>query len=82
MFLFHIGSFFVLPIVLGPLLLPVGIEAALVWLGYGRIPAYLILACLEVVVVAFLYRWILGLQGRLLQAREQQILEVVTSVAD
>jgi hypothetical protein len=80
--LFHLGSFFALPMVLGPLLLPVGVEALLAWLGYDRIPAYLILACLEVVVVAFLYRWILGLQGRLLQAREQRILEIVTSVTD
>lgn len=80
--LFHLGSFLLLPMVLGPLLLPIGIEAALDWLGYQRIPAYLILACLEVVVVAFLYRWILGWQGRLLQAREQRILEVVTSVRD
>jgi len=80
--LFHLGAFFALPLVLGPLLLPLGIEAALAWLGYDAFPVYLVLASLEVIVVVFLYRWILGLQGRLLQAREQQILEVVTGVRD
>jgi hypothetical protein len=75
--------FFLFPLALGPILLPVVVVMGLEALGWASgIPVCLILSLLETVVVTFLYRVLLTGQGRLLQVREQRILEVVTSKAE
>lgn len=72
----------VFPLTQAPLLLPLGIEAALEGVGWTtRIPICLLLTLLECAVVIALYRFLLNWQGGLLQAREQKILEIVTNRA-
>jgi hypothetical protein len=44
------------------------------------LPVYLILHALGLAAVVLLYRWLIRLQGELLQAREQRILELLTRV--
>jgi hypothetical protein len=63
-------------------LLPLGIEAALESLGWSAgIPVCLLLSLAECAAVVFIYRFVLGWQGSLFQAREQTILETVTGRA-
>ncbi len=63
-------------------LIPVGIEAGLQWLGWSeRLPISLVLSLLECAVILYLYHIALSWEGRLLQAREQRILETVTGRA-
>jgi ABC-2 type transport system permease protein len=65
-----------------PTLLPLGIEALAEQFGWTRgVPIFLLLALVECVAVAFLYRWALAWQGGLLERREQQILQAVTKLA-
>jgi ABC-2 type transport system permease protein len=72
-----------LPLVLAPTLLPLGIEFALEALEWVQgMPVCLVLSVFECAVVVGLYRLILSWQGNLLQAREQRILEVVTTKAE
>lgn len=61
-------------------LLPLGIEALLHWqkLASG-VPVALLLALGQCAVITVLYYFVLGAQGRMLQAREQRILDVVTN---
>jgi hypothetical protein len=74
---------FALPFAIGPVLLPWGIEAGLAALEVVEgIPICLALSALECAAIVFLYRWLLGLQGRLLQYRELKILEAVTTKAE
>ncbi len=69
-----------LPLLLGPVLIPLGIEFALVQLEWGDwFPTYLVLSLIGCVVVVLLYRLVLTWEGRLLQARELKILETVVS---
>jgi hypothetical protein len=63
-----------------PMLLPYGIEKILEDLGWVRgWPICLVLSLLELVGVAFFYRFILDLEGRWLQSREKKILEIVAT---
>jgi hypothetical protein len=63
-----------------PTLLPLAITVLLVWLGCpGWVPICLPLTLLMCAVILFLYRLALPWQGRLLHAREQKILMVVTT---
>jgi hypothetical protein len=79
-FLFHLAFFFLFPLALAPTLLPLGVEELLEALGWGTGGAvYLALSLAECAVVVSLYRLALTAQGDLLQAREQKILEVVTT---
>jgi hypothetical protein len=74
---------FLLPLILGLVLLPLGFE--LIADAYGwmpGVPICLILSLLECVAIIYAYRFILFWQGKLLQAREQKILEVVASRAE
>ena len=65
-----------------PTLLPLGIEALSQFLGWTiAAPIYLVLTLAECAIVVVLYRFVLVWQGNLLQAREQRILETVTSRA-
>lgn len=82
--LLQMAFIFVFPPVLMPLLLPLGIEVGLEYLlgqqGWGGfLPIYLIASVLFCVGVVFLYRLLLTYEGRLLHAREQHILTVVTT---
>jgi hypothetical protein len=74
----------VFPLVMMPLLVPLGIEAGLEFVlrqqGWGGfLPIYLVAAVLFCVGVVFLYRLLLPYEGKLLQAREQAILTVITT---
>jgi hypothetical protein len=81
--LLHMAFVGVLPMAQGPTLLPWGIDAALTSLDLDfGVPYCLILTALECVGLVFLYRFVITAQGRLLQWREQQILEVVTTKAE
>ncbi len=50
--------------------------------GVRWLPIYLLLSLLICAAVVALYRVVLDLEGRLLAAREQKILEVVASKAE
>ena len=73
-----IGS--LLPVVALPTFLPLGIEVALAeGIGWGGLPVALVLSVLLLAAVMVLYRHVLTWEGRLLAAREQEVLRVVTS---
>ncbi len=74
---------FLFPLVLAPTLLPLGVEFALEKLGWIKgVPICLVLSLVECVVVVYVYRLVLTWQGALLHAREQKILEIVTTKAE
>jgi hypothetical protein len=78
--LLQMAFFLVFPVALGPLLLPLAVAVLLEKLGWlSGAPVCLVLSLLECAAVVLLYRLLLTGQGRLLQAREQRILETVTS---
>jgi hypothetical protein len=77
--LLQVALFFVLPLVLAPLLLPQGVQLALEALGWtAHLPVALVLSLAECAAVVLVYRVVLGWEGQLLQAREQAILGIVT----
>jgi ABC-2 type transport system permease protein len=66
-----------------PLVLPIGIDYLVRQFPWGEwIPTYLIFALLLALVMLFVYRSVLDYQGDLLQRREVQILEAVTTKDD
>jgi hypothetical protein len=72
-----------LPMVLAPTLLPLGVEVLLESLGWmSGWPICLALSLAECAVVVLVYLAILRGQGAWLQAREQAILDVVTTKAE
>ena len=74
---------FLMPVVQAPTLLPLGVEATLVALGWGEgLPINLILSLLECAAIVFVYHVVLGWQGSVLESREKQILETVTTKAE
>jgi ABC-2 type transport system permease protein len=74
---------FVMMLAFLPTLLPLGIAALLYWWGCPAwVPLCLPLTLLMCATVLFLYRLALPWQGRVLQAREQNILMVVTTKAN
>ena len=69
-----------MPIFLAPALVPLGIEVALEESGWVKgLPISLVLSIALAAGVVWVYRSALTWQGDLLQAREQRILEVVTT---
>jgi hypothetical protein len=73
---------FLFPLTQGLMLLPLGIELALRFLGWPeRAPVYLVLSLVECAVVVVIYCFSLMWQGHLLQSREQRILDIVTKRA-
>jgi hypothetical protein len=71
---------FIFPLSQAPVLLPLGIEAALEWKGWtAGAPLCLVMSLAECAAVVIIYRFVLDWQGNLLQAREQKILESVTN---
>jgi hypothetical protein len=76
----HMGFMFLMPVALAPTLIPLGIEFMLSQSGWlPWFPAYLLLTIVEVVLAVWFYSWLITGQGRLLQRREQRILETVTT---
>jgi hypothetical protein len=70
------------PVILAPLLLPVGIAFLVEWAaGIEGLPIDLVLSLLECLAVVVVYRLVVDWQGNLLHSREQKILEVVTTKA-
>jgi hypothetical protein len=81
--LLHLVFFFLFPLALLPALLPLGVETVLEELGWARgAPVCLALSLVELAAVVALYRVVLSWQGEWLLAREQKVLEVVTSKAE
>jgi hypothetical protein len=82
--LLHLAFFFVLfPLVLAPTLLPLGTQVLLEQFGWVEwAPVCLLLSLVECVVVVYVYGLVLSLEGQLLQAREQAILEIVRTKAE
>jgi hypothetical protein len=79
----HFVCLFLLPVAIAPTLVPIGLELLLEALGVVEgLPIALALGILECVGVVFLFRWLVGWQGVWLQAREQRILEIVTTKAE
>lgn len=77
-----VATMVLVPLSLAPTLAPVAIEALLEWQGWSHgVPVFLPLALLECAAVVFIYRFLLGWQGGLLQSREQKILDCVTDRA-
>lgn len=81
--LVNMAALFVFPLALAPALIPLGVEVALdTWAGLTGAPIYLVLSAAQVAGIALFYVRALTWEGRLLQAREQQILEAVTGSAE
>ena len=81
--LIHLGFIFLFPVVLTPILIPLGLEFLLSWSGVlSWLPAYLAFAIAEAALVVWLYPLLLAKEGAFLQQREQKILEIVTSKAE
>jgi hypothetical protein len=77
--LLHLAFTFLFPLALLPTLLPLGMEVLLQKLSFMEgLPICLVLTWLECVGMGYLYRLVLSWQGRLLQSREQRILQLVT----
>jgi hypothetical protein len=78
-----LGFSLLLPVALCPAMLPFALEYLFRELGWFHgSPLYLISSLVECLAVCYLYRIILNLQGRFLQAREQKILTIVTTKAE
>jgi len=81
--LIHMAFVFLFPLGLSPTLIPLGIEFLLSRFGkVDWLPLYLILSIAEAAVVTLLYPRLLNSQARLLEHREQRILEIVTARAE
>ncbi|HEY7326168.1 MAG TPA: ABC transporter permease [Gemmataceae bacterium] len=70
------------PILMSLTLLPVGIELAAEAMGLRYVPLDLLLSLVECAAIGGIYILLLGLQGDWLQAREQKILQIVTTKAN
>jgi hypothetical protein len=80
MLLHSVFVFVLFPLILGPALLPLAVEFLLEKLELVKgVPICLILSLLECAGVVYVYRLVLTAEGRWLQAREQKILETVTT---
>ena len=72
-----------LPVAVLPVLIPYGLEVLLDQMDVVKgVPISLPLSLLVLALVALVYRLVVGWQGEWLMAREQKILEVVTSRAE
>jgi ABC-2 type transport system permease protein len=82
--LIHMAFLFLFPVALSPTLIPLGIEflLSLTKSSFAGFPAYLLLAIIEAAVMIWLYPQFLSSEARLLERREQRILEIVTTKAE
>jgi hypothetical protein len=72
--------FFLFPFVFGIAMLPFGFEVLLQHFGLvAGIPIYFLSSLVQLAIVGWLYHLVVRWQGKLLQAREQKILSIVTS---
>ncbi|HZZ78686.1 MAG TPA: hypothetical protein VFE62_09215 [Gemmataceae bacterium] len=81
--LLHMLFVIAMPFALMSTLLPLGIKVG--WEAMecpGVVPIYLLLTALEFLAIGLLFRVVLTWEGRLLQAREQVILETVVAKAE
>jgi hypothetical protein len=73
----------VLPVALVPVLVPIGVEVLLAELaGVRGLPVSLVLSLVVLAVTVFVYRMGLKWEGDWLAAREQAVLETVTSTGE
>jgi hypothetical protein len=79
--LLNFAFLFVFPLVLSPMLLPLGVELLLGERAAG-IPVCLLLSLVECAAVVGLYLLVLNGEGQWLQSREKKILAVVASKAE
>jgi ABC-2 type transport system permease protein len=78
--LLNMLGFLTLPVLFSPVLLPIGLEyAAAEFGGLAGWPVNLILSVVTLALVVPVYLLMVGVQGKVLQEREQAILKVVTS---
>jgi hypothetical protein len=78
--LLHMLFFFLTPLVVVPVMAPLGLEFLLEELdSLHGVPLALLVVLLEGVAVVYLYRFVLRWEGRLLQSQEQKILGTVTT---
>jgi ABC-2 type transport system permease protein len=70
------------PLLMSLTLLPVGIELVAEAMGLRYVPLDLLLSLVECAAIGGIYVLVLGLQGDWLQAREQKILQTVTTKAN
>jgi uncharacterized membrane protein len=78
--LIHVFTALLSPLAFVPALIPLGAELALDhYETLSYVPVYLIVSVVELIVVVWIYRRMLDHQGRLLQVREQRVLEAVTA---
>ncbi len=78
--LIHVLTALLSPLAFVPALIPLGAELALDHYDIlSHVPIYLVVSAVELYAVVWIYRRMLGFQGRLLQLREQRVLEAVTS---
>lgn len=76
----QLAFLFVFPLLMVPVLLPIGVQVLVEETTEVRgLPISLVLSLVVLAVVVFLYRRMLTVQGDWLAMREQKILEVVTS---
>jgi len=81
--LLHIAFTFAFGAVMAPTLAPLGVEYVLRQFGSATwLPVCLLLSLMLCAGVLLIYRLLLPLQGDVLQSREQQILETVTTKAE
>jgi hypothetical protein len=83
MVVLHIVMVFLLPLALAPALLPLAVEYLAEAHGWTRgVPVCLILSVVAAAAMLWLYHKALTYQGKLLQAREQRILDTVSTKAE
>jgi hypothetical protein len=74
--------FTLFPLTMAPMLVPLGVEFFLDYMGWRfGLPICLVVSLAELAVIVLVYRLCLAWEGNLLQTREQQILEAVTGRA-
>lgn len=78
--LLNLVGFLLLPVLFSPVLLPIGLEyVAAEFGGLAGWPVNLFLSVVTLALVVPVYLLMVGVQGKVLQEREQTILKVVTS---
>jgi hypothetical protein len=78
-----IAVFVLMPLVIGPTLLPLAVEFIMEYAQItSGVPWALLLSVLLCAAVTLFYRWLVGWQGVWLYSREQRILEIVAAKAE
>jgi len=81
--LYQILFMVVVPVLMGIMLIPLGVEALLAFLKWAvNFPTFLVLGMIQFAAMVGLYRVAINWQGELLQRREKKILEIVSLKAE